>query len=220
MRRFKPATGIIGALVIAGVAGCQPGQYTAKRHAPGYQPPPSQSQRTVAFHVKVSALPSGPLTEGKAPDDVIEVVLPGRVYGTALKAEPVARRDDADRSMPEKASASDFSAFRAGDPGWLRENFADEDYSRIKGLVEDANTRKNNQALFRGYGRKTIVARCTYKEYVLLFVQYDNARDQGIVEAYQKAKSDWKRTMALANDETFVVLQSAFRAGELVEQKK
>ena len=165
-------------------------------------------------------MPSGPLTEGKAPDDVVEVVLPGRVYERPLKVEPVARRAEADRSTPEKASASDFSAFRAGDPGWLRENFAEEEYSRIKGLVEDANTRKNNQALFGGYGRKTIVARCAYKEYVLLFVQYDDARNQGIVEAYQKAKGDWKRTMALSSDETFVVLQSAFRAGDLVEQKK
>ncbi len=219
MRRFKP-TVVIGIWLIAGIAGCQPGQYTAKRHAPGYQPPPSQSQRTIVFRAKVSALPSGPLTEGKGADDVVEVVLPGRVYERPLKVEPVTKRDDADRSAPEKASASDFSAFRSGDPEWLRENFTEDDYPRIKGLVEDVNTRKRNQALFKGYDRKAIVARCTYKEYVLMLVQYDDARDQGIVETYQKVKGDWKRTMAISGDDTVVVLQSAFRSGEFVEQKK
>lgn len=217
--KLKPTAVVIGVLLIAGSAGCQPGQYTSKRHAPGYQPPP-QAQRTVVFRTKASALPGGSLTEGKAPDDVVEVVCPGRVYEPPLKVETVANRADADRSTPQKASASDFSAFRSGDPVWLRENYIDDDYPRIKGFVEDANIRKMNQGVFRGYGRKTIVARCTYKDYVLLFVQYDGAKDRGMVEAYQRVERDWKRTAALADDETVVVLQSAFRAGELVEQKQ
>ena len=218
MPRFTPTAIAIGFLLIAGVEGCQPGQYTSKRRAPGYQPP-TQSQRAVVFRAKVSTLPSGSLTEGKAPEEVIEVVLPGRVYTRPIKAEPVARRPDADRRTPERASASDFSAMRAGDPEWLRETYIEGDYPQIKTLVEDANLRKMNQRLFKGYMRKTIVARCTYKDLVLVFVQYDDARDKGMVEAYQKVQNDWKRTTALADDETVAVLLSAFRTGELVEQQ-
>jgi hypothetical protein len=40
-----------------------------------------------------------------------------------------------------------------------------------------------------------------------------------MVEAYQKVQNDWKRTTALADDETVAVLLSAFRTGELVEQQ-
>jgi len=172
----------------------------------------------VVFRAKVSTLPTGTLTEGKAPDDVIEVVLPGRVYARPLKVEPVAGRADADRRTPEKASASDLSAMRAGDPGWIRETYLEGDYPQIKGFVEDANLRKMNQRIFRGYQQKTLVARCTYKGYVLVFVQYDDLKEKGMVEAYQKVESDWKRTTALADDETVAVLQSAFRMGELVER--
>jgi transcription antitermination factor NusG len=217
MRGVKPLVFVIAVLAVAGAVGCQPGQYTSKRRAPGYEPP-SQSQRTVVFRAKVSTLPTGTLTEGKAPDDVVEVVCPGRVYEPPLKVKTVANRADADRSTPQTASASDFSAFRSGDPVWLRENYIDDDYPRIKGFVEDANIRKMNQGIFRGYGQKTIVARCTYKGYVLVFIQYDDARDKGMVEAYQKVQNDWKRTTALADDETVAVLLSAFRTGELVEQ--
>jgi hypothetical protein len=217
MPRFTPTAIAIGLLLIAGLEGCQPGQYTSKRRAPGYQPP-TQSQRAVVFRAKVSTLPTGTLTEGKAPDDVIEVVLPGRVYARPLKAEPVAGRADADRRTPEKASASDLSAMRAGDPGWIRETYLEGDYPQIKGFVEDANLRKMNQRIFRGYQQKTLVARCTYKGYVLVFVQYDDLKEKGMVEAYQKVESDWKRTTALADDETVAVLQSAFRTGELVER--
>jgi len=218
MPRFTPTAIATGLLLVAGIAGCQPGQYTSKRRAPGYQPP-AQSQRTLVFRAKVSTLPSGSLTEGKAPDEVIEVVLPGRVYTRPLKAEPVAKRSDADRRTPERASASDFSAMRAGDPEWIRENYREEDYPQIKGFVEEASMRKMNQGVFRGFGQKTIVARCTYKDLVLVFVQYDDARDKGMVEAYQKVQSDWKRTTTLADDETVAVLLSAFRTGELVEQQ-
>jgi hypothetical protein len=217
MPRFTPTAIAIGLLLIAGLEGCQPGQYTSKRRAPGYQPP-TQSQRAVVFRAKVSTLPTGTLTEGKAPDDVIEVVLPGRVYARPLKVEPVAGRADADRRTPEKASASDLSAMRAGDPGWIRETYLEGDYPQIKGFVEDANLRKMNQRIFRGYQQKTLVARCTYKGYVLVFVQYDDLKEKGMVEAYQKVESDWKRTTALADDETVAVLQSAFRMGELVER--
>ena len=85
--------------------------------------------------------------------------------------------------------------------------------------MEEANSRKMNQGVFNGYRQKAIVARCAYKDDVLLFVQYDDARDKGTVEVYQRVQNDWKRTTALADDETVAVLLSAFRTGELVEQQ-
>jgi hypothetical protein len=36
-----------------------------------------------------------------------------------------------------------------------------------------------------------------------------------MVEVYTKVRDDWKRTNALAKDETVAVLQSAFRNGDV-----
>lgn len=171
---------------------------------------------TVAFRAKASVLPSESLAvQGKAPDDTVEIVLPGRVYVPPIKVKPVAAKRDVDRRTPEQASASDFSAFRAGDPEWLRENFVEDDYPQIKRMLEDRNMLKLNQRTYTQYGEKTIVSRCLYKDFALVFTQYDGVAAKGGVEVYQKTKGNWKRTYALAKDETVAVLQSMFRQGEM-----
>jgi hypothetical protein len=172
----------------------------------------------VAFRAKVSVLPSeASVVHGKAPDEIVEIVLPGRVYGTPIKVVPVKARRDANRKTPEQASASDFSAFREADPEWLRENFVEEDYPTIKRMVEDRNMRRLNQSTYMNYGEKTIISRCTYKDFALLFVRYDGVAGKGVVEVYRKTKGDWKRTHALSKDETVVVLQAMFRQGSFEE---
>lgn len=171
---------------------------------------------TVAFRAKASVLPSeASSVQGKAPDEIVEIVLPGRVYTPPIKVKPVATKRDADRRTPEQASASDFSAIRAADPAWLRENFMEEDYPQIKRMVEDRNMLRLNQSTYTRYGEKTIVARCLYKDFALVFAQYDGVAAKGSVEVYQKTKGNWKRTYALAKDETVAVLQNMFRQGEL-----
>jgi hypothetical protein len=108
-----------------------------------------------------------------------------------------------------------FSAMRAGDSGWLRENYVAEEYPQIRALVDDPNIRRMNQGVFMRYGVKTIVARCVYKDVVLVFARYDDVKTGGMVEVYRKVGRDWKRTNALAKDETVAVLQSAFRNGDV-----
>jgi hypothetical protein len=168
----------------------------------------------VAFRAKASVLPGEASTvQGKGPDEIVEIVLPGRVYAPPIKVLPVKTRADASRKTPEQASASDFSAFREADPIWLRENFVDEDYPQIKRMVEDPNLRRLNQRTYSGYGEKAIIARGLYKDFTLVFAQYDRAAASGVVEVYQKVKGSWKRTNALAKDETVTVLQAMFRQG-------
>lgn len=200
---------------IFSTVGCEGPRAVASR--PTHRMPVSAEDRsTVAFRAKASALPGGAqVVQGKAPDEIVEIVLPGRVYDPPLKVGLVTTRYDADRRTPEAASASDFSAMRAGDSGWLRENYVAEEYPQIMALVDDPNIRRMNQGVFMRYGVKTIVARCVYKDFALVFVRYDDAKPGGMVEVYKKVRDDWKRTNALAKDETVAVLQSAFRNGDV-----
>lgn len=169
---------------------------------------------TVAFRAKASLLPSeASLVKGKPPEEIVEIILPGRVYEPPITVAPVKTRRDANWKTPEQASASDFSAIRAADPTWLRENFVDEDYPQIQRMVEDPNMRKLNQRTYTGYREKTILVRGEYKDFALVFAQYDHGVERGVVEVYQKVKGAWKRTHALAKDETVSVLQSMFRQG-------
>jgi hypothetical protein len=153
--------------------------------------------------------------KGKKPAEIIEIVLPGRMYDPPMKLEPVAARSQADRHTPEQASASDFSAMRTGDSEWIKENYTSEDYPSIRRLVEDPNMRKMNQGVFMRHESKTVVASCLYKEYALLFVQYDNTKATGLVETYAKVGPIWKRTNALSDDETAALVLFLFRNGEV-----
>jgi hypothetical protein len=200
---------------IFSTVGCEGPRAAASR--PTHRMPVSAEDRAmVAFRAKASALPGGAqVVQGRAPDEIVEIVLPGRVYDPPLKVGLVTTRYDADRRTPEDASASDFSAMRAGDSGWLRENYVAEEYPQIRALVDDPNIRRMNQGVFMRYGVKTIVARCVYKDVVLVFARYDDAKPGGMVEVYTKVRDDWKRTNALAKDETVAVLQSAFRNGDV-----
>jgi hypothetical protein len=197
--------------------GCEDTQAAENRFTE-WTPVSAEERATVAFRAKASALPGGAqVVQGKAPDEIVEIVLPGRVYDPPLKVGLVTTRYDADRRTPEDASASDFSAMRAGDSGWLRENYVAEEYPQIKALVDDPNIRRMNQGVFMRYGVKTIVARCVYKDVTLVFARYDDAKPGGMVEVYKKVRDDWKRTNALAKDETVAVLQRAFRNGDVVQ---
>ena len=201
--------------VIWSTVGCEDTQ-AAENRSTERTPVSAEDRATVAFRAKASALPGGAqVVQGKAPDEVVEIVLPGLVYDPPLKVGLVTTRYDADRRTPEAASASDFSAMRAGDSGWLRENYVAEEYPQIKALVDDPNIRRMNQGVFKRYGVKTIVARCFYKDVALVFARYDDVKVRGMVEAYQKVDRDWKRTNALAKDETVAVLLGAFRNGDV-----
>jgi hypothetical protein len=84
-------------------------------------------------------------------------------------------------------------------------------------MVEDRNMRKLNQSTYMRYGEKTILSRCEFKEFTLVFARYDGVAANGVIEVYRKVKGNWKRTNALAKDETVGVLLTMFRQGA-VEQ--
>jgi hypothetical protein len=201
------------------LAGEPAGTATSSAPAPATpEAPPTKPEEAVVFRAPASALPStAELSKGKAPDETVEIVLPGRVYTPPLKLEPVATRSEANRSTPEQASASDFSAFRAADGEWLKENFTTADYPSIRRLVEDQGIRKQNQNIFMRHGAKAVVATCMYRDHALVFVQYDDAKAGGLLEVYAKTGAAWKRTNALSKDPTVSSLLPMFRNGT-VEQ--
>jgi len=199
-----PVTGLLsifGVAVLLGVSGIAVG---------------AEEGPTVAFRAKAELLPAeASVAQGKAPDEIVEIVLPGRVYQPPITVAPVKTRRDANWKTPEQASASDFSAFREGDPEWLRENFVEEDYSDIQRMVEDPNIRRLNQNTYMNYREKTILSRCEYKDFALVFAQYDGVATRGVIEVYRRVKRNWKRTNSLAQDETIAALQSMFRQGTI-----
>lgn len=211
---MAPWSGVVLALSIVWIGGCAtpPGTPSTARFADRSGPDGS-----VAFRAKASSLPSDAnVAQGTTPDEIVEVVLPGRLYRPPFPVVPVQTRSEADRRTPEQASASDFSAFRAADPAWLRENYTADDYPHIQRLVEDATIRNMNRGVYRGYRTKTIVSRCAYKDFALVFVRYDDAKASGVIEAYQQISGQWKRTTAPTRDATFILLQNLFRNGDVV----
>ncbi len=210
-------------LVSVGLAGIRALAVEPSVSAPSPAPaspetPPTKPAGTVVFRAPASALPNtAEAVKGKAPDEMVEIALPGRVYTPPLKLEPVATRSEANRSTPEQASASDFSAFRAGDGEWLKEHFATADYPSIRRLVDDRDMRKQNQNIFMRHGAKAVVATSMFKDRALVFVQYDGAKAGGLIEVYAKIGDAWKRTNELAKDPTVAALLPMFRNGS-VEQ--
>ncbi|MFZ5877715.1 MAG: hypothetical protein ACOYXU_15120 [Nitrospirota bacterium] len=208
-------------LVTVGSAGIRALAAEPSVSAPSPAPVSPDTQQTksagsIVFRAPASTLPNtAEVVKGKAPDEVVEIVLPGRLYTPPLKLEPVATRSEANRSTPEQASASDFSAFRAADGEWLKENFSTADYPSIKRLVEDRNIRKQNQSIFMRHGSKAVVATSMYRDHALVFVQYDGAKAGGLIEVYTKVGDAWKRTNELAKDPTVAVLLPMFRNGSV-----
>lgn len=216
----------LGLFVTAAVVGCEGTGAHARRPTPAAPKPVASSSQpalfsetaTVAFRAKASVLPGdSQAVAGKGPEEIVEIVLPGRVYDPPLRLDPPSTRQTVDRRTPENASASDFGAMRAGDPEWIRDNYLAGDYPSIKGSVEDPNLRKMNQGVFRARTEKAVVARCVYKNFELLFVRYDGEQAGGVVEVYQQVRGEWKRTAALGQDETLSLLQNMFRHGEVVQ---
>lgn len=203
----RAVIGVIWVISVFSGAGCQQGTQ-------------SKGDTELVFRTKVSDLLIQPsaFTEGKTPDDLVEVALPGRFYDPPLQGE-IIQRSSVDRSTPEKSSVSDFSAFKADDAQWILENFADEDHLQIKGLLDNHDARRRNKAVFDRYETQKIFGRCEYKNYVLLLTGHDDAQEAKAIETYVKVHESWKRTNALSADETFDVIFSAVFSGEIVQRK-
>jgi len=142
--------------------------------------------------------------------DTVAITLPGRLYDPPLRVREVTR-GKADRSTPESAQASFYSANRAGDRAWILANWARPD--EIRELV-DEHLDQNTRAYARMSGER-ILGRAEYEGRVLLLVErtFEGGRTSAVVNAYQDGPGGWKATNALSDDRTHDVVFAALRSG-------
>lgn len=158
-------------------------------------------------------------SKGKKPADMIEVVLAGELYEPPLKIG-VVERSKAGRSTPEKAAESNFSALKANDDEWILENFVPEEQAQVKEFLDDPDARRRSAALLERQQNELLFGRCTFQDHILLMIGVNQDRRASLVATYKKTARGWKRTNALANDETFDVLFAAVRAGQVTGRPK
>lgn len=170
----------------------------------------------ILFRVQIAkrAMQTGALAEGKTVTDFSQIILPGRLYAPPIKLDPVAK-GAAKWDTPAAAAAADFSAQKADDADWIVENFVSDDRAEVQSFLRDKEMRSRNRALFQTRDARYISGEVEYKDYVLLFVCDGSPQNPPKVLTLEKTPDGYKRTNALARDDTFDIVWSALRDGEV-----
>ena len=156
------------------------------------------------------------LDRGKAFDDTIEVALPGELFDPPRKLSVVTRAQ-VERTTPEGAVRSDFSAWKADDVAWIKANFAAGKQAALAEFLDDAAIRAGSKAGFAKIDSVFLWAVVRHQAYALALITYGQVEDRsrGLVAALVEEDGDWKRTNALSGDETLDFVWAAFRVGEM-----
>ncbi|MBI3591541.1 MAG: DUF4878 domain-containing protein [Candidatus Melainabacteria bacterium] len=175
------------------------------------------------FRAKRSALwlKSSKFIEDKKPNDVIEISLNGALYDTPKEVTEVARRN-IDRSTPEGAAASFFSATKSGDVKWIVDNFVEDEQEEMKKLFKDKKTKKESNADANQIKSEFIIGTAQYNDHVILFVEqnYNDGRRVKEPMVCRKTPDGWKQTNALAEDDTFDVVFAALSTGKVFSKNE
>jgi hypothetical protein len=171
------------------------------------------------FEATVGALrlEANSLTTGMKPDDTISIKLPGDIVREALDVQPVARAD-AHAETLEAATAADYSAFRSGDETWIAANFTKAEAPDVLANFSDRMIAGRARDLFNTYKQKKIVGRVVYKDYQILIINYGDWPAHLHAEHYVKEGADWKRTNALASDETYDIVAAEILSGKVLPE--
>ena len=158
--------------------------------------------------------PGNSLARNKNPDDLVSVELPGQFLTPPPLVSPVTR-GEADWSTPERATASIVSANIAGDASWVAENFVPAEREGIRRQLADRVFAQNTFNTYRNLGKVSIVARAEQRGYTVIFLRgVEEDGDSSLVTAVlAETPSGWKQTNALADDDTFDVVWTAFHTG-------
>lgn len=182
-----------------------------------YAAPPALAGEVV-FRAKVKDLwMSGRHRDrGKTLGTVIEDTLSGELFDPPRQLGVVSRAQ-AERNTPEAAVRSDFSAWKADDAPWIRENFAAGDQAALAQFLDDAEIRAGSKAGFAKFDSVFLWGVVRHEAYVLALITYGQAEDRSraLVATFIEEADGWKRTNALSQDETLDLVWSAFRAGEM-----
>lgn len=154
------------------------------------------------------------LDKGKALADYSEVTLPGALINPPLKLAPVAKAN-AKYDTPDAAAAADFSAEKSDDADWIVSIFAPGDHADIKSMLADKSMRTRNRGIFAHKDARYVRGHANYKNYVLLFIIDGKLDNTPQVLALVKTPDGFRRTNALSSDDTFDIVWSALRLGEI-----
>jgi hypothetical protein len=164
------------------------------------------------------AMKTDALEKDKTLTDYSEVTLPGALVNPPQKLAPVAKAN-AKTDTPEAAAAADFSAEKADDADWIVSMFAPGDRADVKSMLADKSMRARNRGIFAHKDARYVRGHANYKDYVLLFVVDGKLNNSPQVLAFVKTPDGFRRTNALSGDDTFDIVWSALRFGEVKPAK-
>jgi hypothetical protein len=166
--------------------------------------------------VKHLGLQKPHLDRGKTFDDAVETALPGELFEPPRQLGVVTRAQ-VDRSRPEGLVRSDFSAWKADDAAWIMSNFAAADQAALAEFLDNAEVRAGSKAGFAKLDSVFLWGVVRYGAYALALITYGQGADRSraLVATLVEEADGWKRSNALAADETLDLVWSAFRAGEM-----
>lgn len=159
--------------------------------------------------IKELGLQNPSLERGKSPDDLAEVVLPGRIYEKPYEVAVIDQSQT--QSSALEAIASVLSANKAGDLDWVVQNFISSEQDEIR--KEAGQHLERNTAFFASVDKLLVIGECRYKQHDILLVQYRFSDEKTLQIPYVFAldHGKWKATNALKSDENFDVVFSAWR---------
>jgi hypothetical protein len=172
------------------------------------------------FRVKIQdrAMKTDALDKGGTLGDYSEVTLPGSLTNPPLKLAPVAKAN-AKSDTPAAAAAADFSAEKADDADWIVSMFAPGDRADVTSMLADKSMRATNRGIFKHKDARYVRGQAIYKDYVLLFIIDGKLNNTPQVLALVKTPDGFRRTNALSSDDTFDIVWSALRLGEVKPAK-
>ncbi len=154
------------------------------------------------------------ISKDKTLTDYSQVTLPGALIKPPLKLAPVAKQN-AKFDTPTAAAAADFSAEKSDDADWIVSMFAPGDRADVRSMLADQNMRARNRGIFVHKDARYVRGQANYKNYVLLFIVDGNLDNSPNVLAFVKTPDGFRRTNALSADDTFDIVWSALRLGEV-----
>ncbi len=142
--------------------------------------------------------------------DILKVSLPGQLFEPPVAVQKISR-DQASWKTPVEAFKSDWSAQLAEELEWMLINFASSDQAEMGQLMGDANVRRKNREALQGFGQPQILGWAAQDQFVVLIVEYANGTR--IAFTFVREQGHWKRTNALADDQTFDIVFAAIDHG-------
>jgi hypothetical protein len=158
------------------------------------------------------------ISKGKTLTDYSEVTLPGALIKPPLKLAQVAKAN-AKFDTPVNAAAADFSAEKSDDADWIVSMFAPADRAAVKSMLGDRAMRERNRGIFAHKDARYVRGQANYKNCVLLFIVDGNLDNAANVLVFVKTPDGFRRTNALSADDTFDIVWSALRLGEVKPAK-